>query len=145
MLTGERPFSGGASHDVLYRILSQDPVPPRQLNRSVPAELNRICLRLLSKLASQRYDATIDVANELRDWIRISDGQGQTFEEQSLAVDTPSVRSIQAENATTASNANVTVIPRGLRAFTRTDAYFFLELLPGTRDRDGLPTSLSQW
>src|SRR5262249_14166104 len=37
------------------------------------------------------------------------------------------------------------VIPKGLRSFDRHDADFFLELLPGPRDRDGLPESLRFW
>ena len=37
------------------------------------------------------------------------------------------------------------VVPKGLRAFDQHDAAFFLELLPGPRDRDGLPESLRFW
>jgi hypothetical protein len=36
-------------------------------------------------------------------------------------------------------------VPKGLRAFDAQDADFFLELLPGPRDRDGLPDSLRFW
>ena len=35
LLTGERPFSGGASHDVLHRIQTLDPVPPRGVRPSL--------------------------------------------------------------------------------------------------------------
>src|SRR5262249_54858457 len=37
------------------------------------------------------------------------------------------------------------IVPRGLRSFDADDADFFLELLPGVRDRDGLPESLRFW
>jgi hypothetical protein len=40
---------------------------------------------------------------------------------------------------------NVRVVPKGLRAFDRHDIEFFLELLPGPRDREGLPDSLRFW
>ena len=36
-------------------------------------------------------------------------------------------------------------MPKGLRSFDAHDADFFLELLPGPRDRDGLPESLRFW
>jgi formylglycine-generating enzyme required for sulfatase activity len=36
-------------------------------------------------------------------------------------------------------------VPKGLRSFDETDADFFLELLPGARDRDGLPDSIRFW
>ena len=39
----------------------------------------------------------------------------------------------------------VRVVPRGLRAFEPGDAGFFLELVPGPRDRDGLPDSIAFW
>jgi energy-coupling factor transporter ATP-binding protein EcfA2 len=37
------------------------------------------------------------------------------------------------------------VVPKGLRSFDAGDADFFLDLLPGPRDRDGLPESLRFW
>src|SRR5262249_57994944 len=39
----------------------------------------------------------------------------------------------------------IPIIPKGLRAFDEQDADFFLGLLPGPRDRDGLPESLRFW
>jgi hypothetical protein len=39
----------------------------------------------------------------------------------------------------------VRVVPKGLRSFDAGDADFFLQLLPGPRDRDGLPDSLRFW
>ncbi len=37
------------------------------------------------------------------------------------------------------------VVPKGLRSFDAGDADFFLDLLPGTRNRDGLPESIAFW
>jgi formylglycine-generating enzyme required for sulfatase activity len=39
----------------------------------------------------------------------------------------------------------VAVVPQGLRSFSAADSDFFLELLPGPRDRDGLPESIRFW
>ncbi len=39
----------------------------------------------------------------------------------------------------------VKIVPRGLRSFDEHDADFFLELLPGPRDRDGLADSIQFW
>ncbi len=39
----------------------------------------------------------------------------------------------------------IKIIPKGLRSFDEHDADFFLELLPGPRDRDGLPDSIRFW
>jgi formylglycine-generating enzyme required for sulfatase activity len=39
----------------------------------------------------------------------------------------------------------IKVVPKGLRSFDAHDADFFLDLLPGPRDRDGLPDSIRFW
>ncbi len=39
----------------------------------------------------------------------------------------------------------IAVVPKGLRSFDSNDAKFFLELLPGPRDEDGLPESIQFW
>ena len=39
----------------------------------------------------------------------------------------------------------IKIVPKGLRSFDEHDADFFLELLPGPRDRDGLPESIRFW
>ncbi len=46
---------------------------------------------------------------------------------------------------TTPLTSTPKVVPKGLRSFERQDADFFLELLPGPRDREGLPESLRFW
>src|SRR5271157_3003070 len=47
--------------------------------------------------------------------------------------------------ASTQGDGPIRIVPRGLRSFQTEDSDFFLELLPGTRGRDGLPTSLRFW
>jgi hypothetical protein len=39
----------------------------------------------------------------------------------------------------------VSIVPKGLRSFDAVDSDFFLELLPGPRDENGLPESLRFW
>jgi hypothetical protein len=39
----------------------------------------------------------------------------------------------------------IRIVPKGLRSFDEHDADFFLELLPGPRDREGLPDSIRFW
>ena len=41
--------------------------------------------------------------------------------------------------------APVPVVPKGLRSFDANDSNFFLQLLPGPRDQDGLPESIRFW
>jgi len=45
----------------------------------------------------------------------------------------------------TSAREIVKIVPKGLRSFDARDSDFFLELLPGPRDRDGLPDSIRFW
>ncbi len=56
----------------------------------------------------------------------------------------PSRSSTPATTATS-DHQPIKIVPKGLRSFDEHDADFFLELLPGPRDRDGLPDSLRFW
>ncbi len=41
--------------------------------------------------------------------------------------------------------ARIAIVPKGLRSFDSNDVDFFLELLPGPRDKGGLPDSICFW
>ena len=117
LLTGKKPFRGSAYNELLYQVSSVDPCPPRELDDSIPGELERICLKALSKRASDRYLTAAALADDLWFWQR-----GQQAEQDETKV-----------------------VPKGLRSFDANDADFFLKLLPGPRDRDDLPESIRFW
>jgi formylglycine-generating enzyme required for sulfatase activity len=41
--------------------------------------------------------------------------------------------------------SRIAIVPKGLRSFDTNDADFFLDLLPGPRDKNGLPESIRFW
>ncbi len=57
---------------------------------------------------------------------------------------TPS-RAIPSSGPPSSHSSRLHIVPKGLRSFDAHDADFFLELLPGPRDRDGLPDSIRFW
>jgi WD40 repeat protein len=63
-LTGRPPFEG-PQHEVLMRVLSEEPVPPSRLVPQVPADLETICLKCLSKEPGRRYASAEELANDL--------------------------------------------------------------------------------
>lgn len=144
LLTGERPFKGGNSSKVMQEILESDPIPPSQLNPSVPRELSRICMKLLSRLASDRYVDMLALAKDLDYWQELESINVHLGNPSSPVESRAATKVFDAPTQATASLENV-VIPRGLRAFSRRDSYFFMDLVPGVRDRDGIPESLSHW
>ncbi len=52
LLTAKRPFRGDSLLDILESIKTTEPRPPRQIDDTIPRELERICLKALAKRAS---------------------------------------------------------------------------------------------
>jgi hypothetical protein len=71
MLIGRRPFFGERKR-VLKEIGVRDPKPPRQINDTIPPELERIVLRCLQKSPGDRYATAKDLSTDLKAWIRAS-------------------------------------------------------------------------
>src|ERR1700676_5401067 len=69
LLTGRRPFRGETRDELLEQITNQDVRPPRQWDDTIPKELERICLKALSKRASERYTTTKDMGDDLRHFL----------------------------------------------------------------------------
>ena len=65
MLTGRPPFISSSTVDVLRQLLSDPPVPPRQLRREIPRDLEAICRRCLEKDPRQRYPTAQLLADDL--------------------------------------------------------------------------------
>jgi eukaryotic-like serine/threonine-protein kinase len=68
ILTGQPPFTGGTTRDVLDRVLSAQPVPPRQLWSDVPALLEAACLRALDKDPAARFGSPVELGREVQQW-----------------------------------------------------------------------------
>ena len=68
LLTGTNPFRGGSGRETLLNVISKKPKPPRKVFKTVPAELQRICLKAISKRASDRYDTAAEFADDLEQW-----------------------------------------------------------------------------
>ena len=69
LLTGRRPFHADSQTELMEQIATFEPRPPRQIDDAVPKELDRICLKALSKRASERYSAAKDMADDLRHFL----------------------------------------------------------------------------
>ncbi len=55
LVTGERPFRGEALSTIIYKILHETPVAPRQINPDLPEALSRIIQKALSKNPEERF------------------------------------------------------------------------------------------
>jgi serine/threonine-protein kinase len=71
LLTGRPPFVAPTPIDVVLRLLSEEPVPPRRLQPRVPRDLETICLKCLHKQTGRRYGSAWELAEDLH---RFSEG-----------------------------------------------------------------------
>jgi eukaryotic-like serine/threonine-protein kinase len=67
MATADRAFTGSSSVAIAARILAEEPVPPRRLVASIPAQLEGIILRCLQKDPARRYQTMGEVKVALED------------------------------------------------------------------------------
>jgi serine/threonine protein kinase len=65
LLTGRSPFRAHLSQ-IVDRIVSHEPRPLRQIDDTIPKEVERICLKALAKRPSERYSTAKDMADDLR-------------------------------------------------------------------------------
>ncbi|MFK8113954.1 MAG: protein kinase [Rubripirellula sp.] len=162
MLTGRRPFGNRNRARIFDRLLNQETQPPRQLNPTVPKELERICLKALAKKASERYATASDLVEDLEIFISNCEAASAGISGTASHANRPVHGSdvvLQADSVVGGlaagsagrvssellSGASFGVVPRGLRSYDRHDKDFFARMLPGPRDRDGIPDSLRFW
>lgn len=65
MLTGTLPFDGENAVSIAIMHMQQKPVPPREKNISVPAALEEVCLKAMSKEQSLRYASATEMLRAL--------------------------------------------------------------------------------
>jgi serine/threonine protein kinase/formylglycine-generating enzyme required for sulfatase activity len=156
LLTGRRPFRADSHAGLLEQITTVEARPPRQVDDLIPKELERICLTALSKRSSERYPTARDMADDLRHFLAgqaLSRQAGGRARSDGSPSATPATSSGCGSSGTPSPTATtpasdgqlLKIVPKGLRSFDARDADFFLELLPGPRDREGLPDSIRFW
>ncbi|MFN7974433.1 MAG: protein kinase [Acidobacteriota bacterium] len=65
MLTAKRPFGADDPAKVAYRTVNVLPVPPDEVNGSIPRELSRVVLKSLEKDPAKRYQKASEMADDL--------------------------------------------------------------------------------
>ena len=100
MVTGEKPFPGQNITTVIYKIVNEEPVPPKQVDPSIHPGISALVMRALAKDPDTRYQSCREMLEDLRNYRSLSAAPGNP---QSTMAMSPDV------NATTAMS------PAGLR------------------------------
>src|SRR5467141_3199591 len=100
MVTGEKPFPGQNITTVIYKIVNEEPIPPKQVDPSIHAGISAAIMRALAKDPDTRYQSCREMLEDLRNYRSLSAAPGNP---QSTMAMNPDV------------NATVAMSPAGLR------------------------------
>ena len=65
LLTGKEPYSGDSVDAILARVTAGDLRKPREISRSIPKQLEAICLKAMATDPSRRYESATCLAGDV--------------------------------------------------------------------------------
>jgi serine/threonine protein kinase len=68
MVTGERPFEGQSITTIMYKIVHENPTPPRALDSSIPPGLSAVIERAMAKSPDERFQTGAAFAHALENY-----------------------------------------------------------------------------
>ena len=68
MLTGEKPFPGQNITTVIYKIVNEEPVPPRQIDPTIHPGISATVMKALAKEPDLRYQSCREMLEDLRNY-----------------------------------------------------------------------------
>jgi serine/threonine protein kinase len=68
LMTGEKPFPGQNITTVIYKIINEEPIPPRSLDSSIHPGLSAVITRALSKDPAERYQSCHELMSALKNY-----------------------------------------------------------------------------
>jgi serine/threonine-protein kinase len=66
ILTGQPPFSGSGTDELLRRVREEEPTAPRRVNPEAPAALAAVCKKAIAKVPAARYGSAAELAHEVQ-------------------------------------------------------------------------------
>jgi len=71
LVTGEKPFPGQNVTTVIYKIVHEDPIPPRELDSSVHPGLSHVIAKALEKDPANRYQSCRALIEDLKNYRKL--------------------------------------------------------------------------
>jgi eukaryotic-like serine/threonine-protein kinase len=77
MVTGEKPFTGQNVTTIIYKIIHEEPIPPRELDVTIHPGLSAVIQRSLAKNPDERYQRGAELVRDLENYKSLG-GLGDT-------------------------------------------------------------------
>jgi serine/threonine protein kinase len=100
VVTGEKPFPGQNITTVIYKIVNEEPVPPKQVDPAIHPGISAVVMRALAKDPDTRYQSCREMLEDLRNYRALSPSSGNPQSTMAMGSDV---------------NATVAMNPAGLR------------------------------
>lgn len=68
MVTGEKPFTGQNVTTIIYKIVNENPIPPRELDVTIHPGLSAVVTKALAKSLEERYQRGADLVRDLQNY-----------------------------------------------------------------------------
>jgi serine/threonine protein kinase len=113
LLTGKPPFSSKNFYDMIIEIQSRPPCPPRQIDSTIPVDLEAICLKCLEKDTKRRYPRASDLADDLQHFL---DGSAHVSREHPMTTRATVYNSDECQGGISTRVEDQRALPRGPRS-----------------------------
>src|SRR3954465_8840935 len=68
MVTGEKPFTGQNVTTIIYKIVNENPIPPRELDMTIHPGLSAVIIKALAKIPEERFQNGAELAKALANY-----------------------------------------------------------------------------
>jgi len=96
LVTGEKPFPGQNITTVIYKIINENPVPPRELDATIHPGLSYVICKALAKSPEERYQTCRELAEDLKDYRQLG-GQAAPPSSATMILSAPPVPAAAVE------------------------------------------------
>jgi len=110
MLTGQLPFAGETVGEVVTKVLSDEPIMPRQLNPNLPFELEAIILKAINKKRDKRYASMEDMERDILNLI-----SSHAFKKDTINSSILNTNTLNSLKSNTSSNLRTNTISSSAR------------------------------
>jgi predicted ATPase/signal transduction histidine kinase len=84
LLTGRLPFTSEDPLELVYCHLAEQPTPPHEIDAAIPRTVSRVLLKLLAKIAEERYQSAFGVKADLERCLALLQATGRIDDDLAL-------------------------------------------------------------